>query len=80
MTRLGEKALEVLRMGGSFRYGLEKTYTGEKFTARLLTVELRKVKGVGMKTFLELKEAGLLKLAGGGTTVSSYYKLAEFVK
>ena len=70
------KALDVLADGGQFVHRLERnSYTGrDQFQYRLLkggTVQ----KGIGMAAFYELDKAGLIAMAGGGTSVSTYYKL-----
>lgn len=73
-----KQALEVLSNGGRFVERLERnSYTGrEQFQTRLLTGRATGVvKGVGLKAFYELKNAGFITLAEAGTSVSTYYKL-----
>ena len=56
-----EQALEVLKSGGFFRKQLETQYRGgEKFVTRLRDNSGHVVKGVGIKTFFELEDAGCL--------------------
>jgi hypothetical protein len=57
-----DMAIATLDAGGYFRKALETGYRGaEKFEMRLRTASGSIVKGVGFKTFLELKDADLLK-------------------
>ncbi|XHB99367.1 hypothetical protein ABWH97_00005 [Nitratireductor sp. ac15] len=70
------KALDVLADGGQFVHRLERNaYTGrDQFAYRLLkggSVH----KGFGLSVFYELRNKGFLTLAGGSTSVSTYYKL-----
>jgi len=72
------KALEMLKAGAEYACRLERNYMGvEKWCYRLMLGKGMAVKGYGFATFHELKAAGLLKAAGGATSVSSYYKLVE---
>lgn len=57
-----EKALEILRAGGRFRYALERAWGGgEKFRMRLISAEYSVVPGIGYATKAELEGAGLLQ-------------------
>ena len=71
-----QRALNILADGGQFVHRLERNeYTGrEQFAYRLIAAG-NVAKGFGISVFHELKSAGFLKLAGGGTSVSTYYKL-----
>lgn len=76
LSKRAEKALTLLREGAQFCERLESnTYTGQnKFAMRLL-LKGKRVSGFGYSTFHELK--GMLEMAGGGTTVSTYWKIKE---
>ena len=70
-----ERVKEVIAAGGKIRYALEDCHTGgSKFQARLLNATGARVKGFGMKTFLDLRDAGMLVLTNS-TSVSAYYTL-----
>lgn len=72
------KALEVLADGGRFVHRLERnSYTHrDQFKYHLLGARGGTIAGVGMKTFFELKDAGLLRICeAGNTSVSTYYRL-----
>ena len=70
-----ERVKEVLAAGGKIRYALEDCYTGgAKFQARLLSATGARVKGFGMKTFLDMRDAGMLEMKNS-TSVSTYYVL-----
>jgi len=74
LSNRAKKALEMLHAGASFACRLERNYYGvEKWCYRLMSGG-KPVHGYGFATFNELKSAGLLAPAGGGTSVSSYYK------
>lgn len=70
-----QKALDVLADGGEFVCRLERnSYTGrEQFVYRLLQ-QGRVIRGIGHATFYEIKDR-FLALAGGATSVSTYYRL-----
>jgi len=76
LSKRSERALEMLALGARFVCRLERNYMGvEKWCYRLLSGG-SVVPGYGFATFNELRNAGSLAPAGGGTSVSSYYKLA----
>ena len=78
LSARAKKALDVLADGGQFVERLERnTYTGrEQFQTRLMANRSTGVvRGVGLAAFHELKNLGLLCLAGGGTSVSTYWKI-----
>lgn len=75
LSKRAQRAVEVLKAGGLFRYGLERQWGGyEQFQARL-QVKGRNVPGYGYAAYNELREAGLLKQVGKSSSVSSYYGL-----
>jgi hypothetical protein len=78
LSNRAQKALDVLADGGRFVYRLERnSFTGrEQFRHRLQAAGGFNVSGVGLSAFYELEKAGFLTLAGGGTSVSTYYKLS----
>lgn len=78
MTPKGKAAMEILKVGGQWCVRLEcDSFTGiAKFKYRLM-LGGKIVKGYGFKTYCEVEN--YLTLAGGGTTVSTYYKLREVV-
>lgn len=79
LTPRAQRALEVLKSGGWFRYRLERdSYTGrEQFQTRLVAAGNHVVKGYGFAVKDELERAGLIKENfAKGTSVSSYYELA----
>jgi hypothetical protein len=58
LSSMARKALQLLKVGGEFRYGLEmSSYTRrEQFKARLKTASGRTVCGIGVSTMYELKD------------------------
>jgi len=76
LSTLARKALAVLEKGGEFRYALEmNTYTRrEQFKARLKTASNATVRGIGVLTMHELRNAGLL-VPYHSTSVSTYCRL-----
>ncbi len=71
------KALEILADGGEFRHGLERnSYTGREQFAYRLQLKGKCIKGIGIAAFNELQQHGMLAVTTGGTSVSTYYKLA----
>lgn len=77
LSNRAKLALDVLSNGGRFVERLERnSYTGrEQFHTRLLSERHNVMPGVGLKAFYELKNAGFLCMAGGNTSVSTYWKL-----
>lgn len=78
LSKRAQKALEILKEGGQFYHRLEtNSYTRrEQFKHRLFTKSSTvPVPGIGHSTFHELDATGCLTLAGGGTSVSTYYRL-----
>lgn len=78
MSNRAKQAIEVLADGGRFVKRLERnSYTGrEQFQTRLLGAKTRGVvSGIGLAAFHELEKLGMLTMAEGGTSVSTYYKL-----
>jgi hypothetical protein len=71
------KAYAVLQEGGRYVKRLEKNeWSGrEQFQYRLLSPTGGVVKGYSFKVFWELEP--FLRLADGGTSVSTYYKLPK---
>lgn len=76
LSNRAKKALEVLSDGGRFVERLERdSYTGrDQFHMRLMS-GASVVRGVGLAAFYELKSRGFLCIAGGNTSVSTYWKL-----
>jgi hypothetical protein len=77
LSNRAQKALNILADGGNFVYRLERNgYTGrEQWHYHLNDAQGFTVRGVGLSAFYELQDQGFLTVAGGGTSVSSYYKL-----
>jgi len=77
LSNRAQKALDVLADGGQFVYRLERnSFTGrEQFARHLLNSDGYKVGGIGNAAFYELDKADFIAVAGGGTSVSTYYKL-----
>lgn len=79
MTQLSaraNKALELLKQGAEFRDRLERdAYTGRVQFKMSLVLNGKRINGFGRKTYYEL--ASMLCHSGGGTSVSTYYKLNE---
>jgi hypothetical protein len=78
LTNRAKLAIDVLADGGRFELRLERnSYTGrEQWQYRLFTATRSVVRGVGLKAFYELHDAGFL--AGEydtRTSVSTRYKL-----
>ena len=62
LSKRAQTALNILKDGGYFRKQLETQYRGgEKFETRLRDKDRKVVKGLGIKTFFELQDAGLLQ-------------------
>lgn len=77
MNTRAEQALLILSQGGTFRYALERAYTGgEKFRARLIDAQGQTVKGIGYATLADLKAAGKVRrdfsMPGGSTARETY--------
>lgn len=73
-----KRALDVLADGGRFVQQLERNgYTGrEQWQYRLKTDRHGVVRGIGLRAFYELRDAGFLAQNFAMTTsVSSYYEL-----
>lgn len=77
LSTRSQQALDVLADGGRFVHRLERnSYTGRaQYAYRLLRKDHAVVKGMGIATFNELRDAGFLMRDAGGTSVSTYYKL-----
>lgn len=75
LSSRAEKALAMLEAGAMFRHALEHdAYTGrDQFKTRLIS-KGRVIKGYGAATLDELRS--MLRVVGGGTSVSTYYGLA----
>lgn len=71
------KAFDILKDGGQFVRRLERNYRfgHEQWVTHLLNAQRSKVRGIGFATYCDLEF--YLVTAGGGTSVSSYYKLRE---
>ena len=69
------RAVELLKEGAEFVCRLERdSYTNrEQFKYHLL-MNGKKVRGFGIATFYDIKN--MLVMTNGGTSVSTYYKLA----
>lgn len=77
LTRRAQKALEVLSNGGRFVCRLEhNSYTGRTQYAYRLVKEGCVVKGIGFKTFHEIKDQFLV-ICNSTTSVSTYYRLKD---
>jgi len=77
LSKRAERAVLMLATGAKFVCRLERNYYGvEKWCYRLMSGG-KAVAGYGFATFNELRNAGMLMSAGGATSVSSYYKLAD---
>jgi hypothetical protein len=78
LTKKVAAALAILRDGGVYARKLETdSYTGRNVTQyRLFGRGGRLQRGYGMKTFYELYNRGLLRLASG-TAVSDYFRARE---
>lgn len=74
LSKLGQKALQELSQGAKFREALEKSYTGGQMFKVRLVKSGKPVRGFGFSTFSELREAGLIQIASGGTSVSTYWE------
>lgn len=76
LSARAKKAVEILKSGGQFRYALERdSYTGYSQFKASLVLKGHKVKGFGHSVFSDLRP--FLVMAGGGTSVSTYYNLKE---
>lgn len=62
ISKRAERAIEVLKSGGYFRYALERHYHGgEKFKMRLRSATGQVIAGVGHAACHELRAKGLLR-------------------
>ena len=62
LSARAQRALEVLRAGGKFRYALESGYRGrEQFRMRLRGPRGEVVPGIGYQAKVELEAAGLIQ-------------------
>lgn len=71
------RALEILKAGGEFRYGLTGGWHGEKFQWSLKAAGGGACKGYGHATYYELVAAGVefSSKAAGFTGSATYYAL-----
>jgi N12 class adenine-specific DNA methylase len=79
LSAKARKALAELKNGATFVRRLERNpATGrDQFRYRLLDRDNRPIKGFGLATFLELDKAGLLQIAAGGTSTSTFHRLSD---
>lgn len=77
LSSRANEALNILADGGQFVCRLERnSYTRrEQWQYRLKATGGSIIRGIGLAAFYELQGQGFLVPAGGGTSVSSYYKL-----